>query len=67
MRWTEDEVSKTISNPIYCLRWRGAEPIISEDFWIKAATVRIERDQDGGVKFLRELIEHLNREAPLID
>jgi hypothetical protein len=63
-KWTEDEVSKTISNPIYCLRWRPAEPIISEDFWIKAATVRIERDQDGGVKFLRELIEHLKREAP---
>ena len=31
-KWTEDEVSKPISNPIYCLRWRGAEPIISEDF-----------------------------------
>jgi hypothetical protein len=63
-KWTEDDVSNMISNPIYCLRWRGAEPIITEEMWIKAATRRIKEDQDRGAKFLRELIEHLKREAP---
>jgi hypothetical protein len=51
-KWTD--VSNVISNPIYCLRWRGAEPINTEELWVKAATRRIKEDQDRGAKFLRE-------------
>jgi hypothetical protein len=66
MAWTEDDVSNIISNPVYCMDWRGAGPIISEDLWIKAATERIRKDQDRGAKFLRELIGHLKRAEPNI-
>lgn len=66
MAWTEDDVTGMISNPIYCMGWRGAEPIITEELWIKAATRRIKEDQDRGAKFLRELIAHLKKAEPNI-
>ena len=63
-KWTEADVANIISNPTYCLKWRGAGPIISEDLWIKAATERIRQDQDRGAKFLREMLAHLRRAEP---
>jgi hypothetical protein len=62
--WTENDVTNMISNPIYCLRYRGAGPIVLEDLWIKAATRRIKEDRDRGAKFLRELLEHLRQAEP---
>ena len=64
--WTEGDVADLIANPIYCLRYRGAEPIVTEELWLKAATRRIKEDQDRGRKFLSELLEHLRQQEPNI-
>ena len=61
--FTEQELSKIVANPFYCLSSvhpifaQDHEPLISEEMWIGAAAAAI-KDM-GAEKFLRLLLENL--------
>jgi hypothetical protein len=50
--WTSDEVSKVLTNPMYCL---STPPIISEGQWIEA-NARLIREM-GPEAYLRQLLD----------
>ena len=61
--FTEEEISKIVANPFYCLSSvhpifaQDHEPLISEEMWVAAAAAAI-KDM-GAEKFLRLLLENL--------
>ena len=61
--FTEEEISKIVANPFYCLSSvhpifaQDHETLISEEMWIGAAAVAV-KDM-GAEKFLRLLLENL--------
>ena len=61
--FTEEEISKIVANPFYCLSRvdpifaQDHEALISEEMWIGAAAAAV-KDM-GAEKFLRLLLENL--------
>ena len=61
--FTEEEISKIVANPFYCLSSvhpifaQDHETLISEEMWIRAATAAV--NDMGAEKFLRLLLENL--------
>lgn len=60
---TDEEISKIVANPFYCLSSvnpifaQHHETLISEEMWIEAAAAAVE--DMGAEKFLRLLLENL--------